>query len=181
MSAMNVVAISPDAKVTLRQVSAVTVRTICQLSVADSQKHFVTPNAISIAEAHFRKEAWFRAIYANETPVGFVMLYEVPKHGSYAVWRFMIDARYQGRGYGRKAMELVINRIRNRPNAKALILHVVRGKGSPEGFYRKFGFELTGRIEPESGQHEMRLDLDCPRSEKKAVYSSTRVKAHHGP
>ena len=150
---------NPDAKVTLRKVTSYTVRTICQLTVADNQKRFVTPNAISIAEAYFRKEAWFRAIYAGETPVGFVMLYEVPKYGAYAVWRFMIDARYQGRGYGNRAMELVINRIRKRPNAKALTLHVVRGEGSPEGFYRKFGFELTGKIEPESGQHEMKLDL----------------------
>jgi diamine N-acetyltransferase len=158
LETMNV-APSPDAEVTLREVTSATVRPICQLSVAENQKHFVTPNAISIAEAHFRKEAWFRAIYADETPVGFVMLYEVPKYGSYAVWRFMIDARYQGRGYGRKAMELVINRIRKRPNAKALTLHVVRGEDGPEGFYRKFGFELTGRIEPESSQHEMKLDL----------------------
>ena len=90
---------SPDATVTLRKVTSDTVRTICELKVADNQKHLVTPNAISIAEAHFREEAWFRAIYADETPVGFVMLYEVPKYGSYAIWRFMIDAKYQGRGY----------------------------------------------------------------------------------
>lgn len=156
---MKDIAPSPDAKVTLRKVTSDTVRTICELKVSDNQKHFVTPNAISIAEAYFRKEAWFRAIYADETPIGFVMLYDVPKYGAYAIWRFMIDARYQGRGYGRRAMELVINRIRRRPKAKSLTLHVVREEDGPEGFYRKFGFKLTGRIESESGQHEMKLDL----------------------
>ena len=150
---------SLDAKVTLRKITSETVRTICELKVADNQKQFVTLNAISIAEAHFREEAWFRAIYADETPVGFVMLYEVPKYGSYAIWRFMIDARYQGRGYGRKAMELVINRIRSKPAVNHFIAHVVREEGGPEEFYRKFGFELTGRTESESGQHEMELRL----------------------
>ncbi len=150
---------SLNTKVTLRKINSETVRTICELKVSDNQKQFVTPNAISIAEAHFREEAWFRAIYADETPVGFVMLYEVPKYGSYAIWRFMIDARYQGRGYGRKAMELVIKRIRSKPSVNHFITHVVREEGGPEGFYRKFGFELTGRIESESGQYEMELQL----------------------
>jgi diamine N-acetyltransferase len=156
---MRQIAPNPDAEVTLREVTADTVRAICELRVADNQKHLVTPNAVSIAEAYFREEAWFRAIYANETPVGFVMLYEVPKYGSYAIWRFMIDARYQRRGYGRRAMQLVLRRIRSRPKAKALTLHVVRAEDGPAGFYRKFGFEFTGRIEPASGQHEMKLDL----------------------
>ena len=149
----------PDAEVTLREITADTVRVICELTVSDDQKRFVTPNAISIAEAHFREEAWFRAIYADETPVGFVMLYEVPKHGSYAIWRFMIDARYQGRGYGRKAMELVIKRIRSKPLVNHFTVHVVREQGGPEGFYRKFGFELTGRKLPEYDQYEMALRL----------------------
>lgn len=149
----------PDAKVTLRKITSHTVRTICGLKVSDNQKRFVTANAISIAEAYFRKEAWFRAIYADETPVGFVMLYEVPKYGSYAVWRLMIDARYQGRGYGRKAMELVIKRIRRRPNATTLTTYVEREEGGPEEFYRKFGFEFTGEIDHHSGQHKMKLDL----------------------
>ncbi len=149
----------PDAEVTLRKITSQTVRTICGLKVSDNQKHLVTPNAISIAEAYFRKEAWFRAIYADETPVGFVMLYEVPKYGSYAVWRLMIDSRYQGRGYGRKAMELLLKRIRRRPNATTLTTYVEREEGGPEGFYRKFGFEFTGEEDPQSGQHKMKLDL----------------------
>ena len=150
---------SINAEVTLQEITAETVRTICELKVSDSQKQFVTPNAISIAEAYFREEAWFRAIYADDTPVGFAMLYEVPKHGSYAIWRFMIDARYQGRGYGSKAMELVIDRIRSKPDVKHFTTHVVREERGPESFYRKFGFELTGRKLPGYDQYEMELHL----------------------
>jgi len=149
--------VAPNAKVTLRRITAKTVRAICNLSVSESQRKFVAPNAVSIAQAYFSKNAWFRAIYADETPVGFVMLHEVPKCGTYYLWRFMIDARYQGRGYGRKALELVIKRVRKRPKAKALTLSVVRAEGGAENLYKKFGFEFTGKIE--DGEHTMKLNI----------------------
>ncbi|WXG43870.1 MAG: GNAT family N-acetyltransferase [Promethearchaeati archaeon SRVP18_Atabeyarchaeia-1] len=136
-----------DAKVTLRRINGKTVRRICNLGVSEDQRNFVAPNAVSIAQAYFNKTAWFRAIYADTTPVGFLMLSEVPKRGFYYLWRFMIDAKYQGKGYGRKALELVIKRIRKMPKAKALYLSVVRAKGSAEDFYKSFGFEFTGRMD----------------------------------
>jgi diamine N-acetyltransferase len=154
---MKMTTFNSDVKVTLRRINATTVRTICSLCVADNQKNFVAPNAISIAQAYFSKNAWFRAVCADETPVGFVMLYEAPKRGLYYLWRFMIDAKYQGRGYGRRALELVTKRVRKRPKAKALLLSVVRAEGGAEEFYRKFGFEFTGKIE--DGEYVMRLDL----------------------
>ena len=149
--------VAPNAKVTLRRITAKTVRAICNLSVSENQRKFVAPNAVSIAQAYFSKNAWFRAIYADETPVGFVMLHEVPKRGTYYLWRFMIDARYQGRGCGRKALELVIKRVRKRPKAKALTLSVVRAEGGAENLYKKFGFKFTGKIE--DGEHVMKLNF----------------------
>ena len=62
--------------VTLREVSKDNFRAIASLSVAEDQKNFVANNAFSMAEASFEEEAWFRAIYAGNTPVGFAMLFE---------------------------------------------------------------------------------------------------------
>jgi len=61
-------------QVSLREITAETVRTITQLSVAPDQNQFVAPNAVSLAQALFAPEAWYRAIYLGEEPVGFVML-----------------------------------------------------------------------------------------------------------
>ena len=151
---------SKDAKVTLRKVTAKTVRTICNLNVSEEQKNFVAPNAVSIAQAYFSKAAWFRAIYADETPVGFVMLAENPKRGQYYLWRFMIDAKHQGKGYGQKALELIIKRAKKNPKAKALYLSVVRAKGSADDFYKGFGFEFTGKMD--GIEHIMKLNLKKP-------------------
>jgi diamine N-acetyltransferase len=112
---------------------------------------------MSIAQAHFARSAWFRAIYADETPVGFVMLAETPSLGRHYLWRFMIDAKYQGRGYGGRALQLIIRHVKRDKRAKALYLSVVRGRGSADGLYKRFGFDFTGEVK--HGEHVMRLNL----------------------
>jgi diamine N-acetyltransferase len=148
---------SPQSKVTLREINADTVRTICDLSVREDQRKFVAPNAVSIAQAYFSEHAWFRAIYAGETPVGFLMLEDQPEKPEYYLWRFMIDARYQGMGFGREALSLLIAHLKTRPRATELLTSVHQAEGGPQGFYEAMGFELTG--EWEEGEALMRLRL----------------------
>ena len=62
--------------VSLREITEDTVTAIVRLSVAESQKGFVAPNAVSLAQALFSKAAWYRAIYLGDEPVGFVMLHD---------------------------------------------------------------------------------------------------------
>ena len=133
-----------EATVSLREITQDTVNSILDLRVTKDQEQFVASNAVSIAQAHFSKDAWFRAIYADETPVGFLMLSDQPDKGEYFLWRFMVDLQHQGKGYGRRALELLIEHVKTRPNAKELFLSHVPGTGSPEGFYRKLNFERTG-------------------------------------
>ena len=133
-----------EATVSLREITQETVNSILNLRVTKEQEQFVASNAVSIAQAYFSEEAWFRAIYADETPVGFLMLSDQPDKGEYFLWHFMVDAQHQGKGYGRRALELLIDHVKTRPNAKELFLSHVPGAGSPEGFYRKLGSEHTG-------------------------------------
>jgi diamine N-acetyltransferase len=65
-----------DGQVTLREITSDTVRAVTALSVAEPQRAFVAPNAVSLAEALFASEAWYRAIYHAEELAGFVMLYD---------------------------------------------------------------------------------------------------------
>jgi diamine N-acetyltransferase len=141
--------IEPPARVSLREVTEQTVVKICKLSdtLTAPQSKMVAPNALSIAQAHFSHYAWFRAIYADETPVGFIMLYDNPDEPEYFLWRLMIAAPHQGKGYGRQAMEHLIAYVRTRPNAKELLVSCGEGEGSPEGFYRTLGFERNGEME----------------------------------
>jgi len=61
------------------------VRQIVNLRVDPSQERFVASNGMSISEAYFEGDhAWFRAVYADETPVGFVMLAVFPAEQEYS-------------------------------------------------------------------------------------------------
>lgn len=136
-----------DAAVSLQEIDKESVYQVLRLKVSEPQRNFVADNATSIAEAHFEPHAWFRAIYADQTPVGFVMLYDDPEKPTYYLWRFMIDQRYQRRGYGWRALQLVVDHVRTRPNARELMCSYVPGEGSPGDFYHKFGFVDTGEID----------------------------------
>ena len=146
-----------DAVVGLREVTADTLRSILRLKVSPQQEQFVADNATSIAQAHFEPKAWFRAIYADETPVGFVMLYDDTDKPEYFLWRYMIDSRYQGLGFGRRALLQVIDIVRGRPGATEMLLSYVPAEGSPEPFYAGLGFVNTGDVE--DGENVMRLAL----------------------
>lgn len=149
--------VADGAEVALVEVTGETVRAICRLEVGPNQFRFVAPNAVSFAEALFEPHAWYRAIAADGVPVGFVMLYDNPDEPVYYLWRFMIDGRYQGRGYGARAIELLVAHVRARPGATELKTSWVPGEGSPEGFYRRLGFEPTGEID--EGEVVARLAL----------------------
>jgi diamine N-acetyltransferase len=153
-------AVSAASVVSLREVTAETVTTICNLKVAPEQEQFVAPNAVSIAQAHFDPHAWFRAIYADETPVGFLMLSDNPAAPEYFLWRLMIAAEHQRKGFGERAVALLIDYVRARPGATELLVSYHPGEDSPRDFYRKLGFQETGDMLDD--EVVLRLPLHTP-------------------
>ena len=134
--------------VSLREVTKANLPAVLRLKVAPEQERFVASNAVSIAQAYFDRDiAWFRAIYADEAPVGFLMLEDRPDSERYFLWRFMIDARYQGLGFGARAIALLLDHVRARPGAREIGTSCVPGDGSPCPFYEKLGFAYTGEVD----------------------------------
>jgi diamine N-acetyltransferase len=138
--------VADGAPVELREVTRETVRAICRLQVAPSQASFVAPNAISFAEALFEPKAWYRAINADDVPVGFTMLSIDTEKPEYFLWRLMISEDFQGRGYGRAAIGLIVDHVRSLPGARELLVSWEIGDGGPEPFYRGLGFQPTGEM-----------------------------------
>jgi len=144
--------------VSLREVTRENLRDVLKLEVAEAQNKFVAPNTVSIAQAHFYSEkAWFRAIYADETAVGFMMLSDEPRKPEYFLWRLMIATDYQGLGYGEQAIKLLVAHVKTRPQATELFTSYVPGEGSPGAFYHKLGFVDTGEVE--DGENVARMKL----------------------
>lgn len=141
-------------EISFRDVTAATVRAICSLKVTDAQGHYVAPNAVSIAQAYFEPTADFRAVYAGETPVGFVMWRSTGEPaGTCYLWRYMIDADHQARGYGKTALTLLLEVLRER-HFRHVRTSVVVGPASPLDFYGSLGFQPTGTCLP-NGETEL--------------------------
>ncbi|MEN8040924.1 MAG: GNAT family N-acetyltransferase [Actinomycetota bacterium] len=130
--------------VSLSEINDENVIQVIDLSVSPAQSDFVAPNVKSLAQAFATTKVWVRAVYAGDTLVGFVMLSDDEEKPRYYLWRFMIDHRYQGRGYGRAAMELVHEYVRTRPGGDRIYLSYVPADGGPEPFYKSLGYVDTG-------------------------------------
>ena len=87
--------------VELKAVTADNYWEIVELAVTGEQDGLVTSNAVSIGQAYVQPECIPLAIYAGDTPVGFLMYCVDRDDGEYWLYRLMIDRRYQGKGYAR--------------------------------------------------------------------------------
>lgn len=153
----------PTPSITLREITDDNRDAVTRLRVAPDQTRFVASVEKSFTDAAEAPEAnpWFRAIYAGDEPVGFVMLsWDVTPApgilGPWFLWRLLIDERHQRKGYGRATVERIVEIIRTE-GATELLTSYVPGDGEPWPFYRAFGFEPTGEIEDD--EIVLRLDL----------------------
>ena len=137
--------------VTLKEITSDNYEECLALQVLEDQKDFVAPNVKSLAEAWvFPTAARPFAIYNDDVMVGFLMVDIDPNlEGSNDLcylWRFMIDAKYQGRGYGKAAMQEVINYVKSNFNPKTFETSTAPGADVAEKLYNSFGFFPNGKF-----------------------------------
>jgi GNAT superfamily N-acetyltransferase len=147
----------------VRPVTEANVDDLIQLDVAAEQQGLVGSVAKSIAQASVRPAGTPLGIYDGDTPVGLLLLWDVrrdpdePADQLY-VWRIMVDANHQRKGYGAKAMHWVIDEARRLGMASVGLSHQdLPGHAGP--FYEKIGFRYTGKVE--HNERLMVLDLEA--------------------
>ena len=151
-------------KLRLEKVDYTNFVSLCRLKVRRDQRNFVASNVFSIAEAYVADKAGGYpqpfGIFLGEKAIGFLMVgyypdmeyalkwadedEETPEFigNSYLIWRFMIDKKYQHKGYGREAFKLVMDYVRTWPCGKAKYCWL---SYEPENevarkLYKSFGF-----------------------------------------
>ena len=146
--------------VRLEKINAKNIWEILKLKVNDEQKEFVAPNDMSIIEAYIaitsNGHAFPFGIFDDDIPVGFLMIgfdvddsFENPPqiaYGNYSIWRFMIDEKYQNKGYGKEAMKLALDFIRTFPCGKAEYCYLSYDPDNTKAkeLYSRFGFMENG-------------------------------------
>ena len=119
---------------------------VLQLKVTPAQRDFVASNGYSIAQAYVQPECVPLAVYEEDTLVGFIMYALDETDQEYWVYRLMIDAAFQRRGYGRSALSLVIERIAKLGRKVLYISFEPENRGA-ELLYKSLGFVPDGRMD----------------------------------
>ena len=144
--------------ITIKEITTENIDDVLALKVRDDQKSFVVTNAESLAKAYvYSKTAYPFAVYEEETLVGFIMMGYYEVKGYYTLWEFMIDQKYQNKGYGRQALKLGIKFIKDTFNPDSIYTGVASGNAVAKGLYESVGFVSTGLVE--LGMEEMKLSL----------------------
>lgn len=123
---------------------------IMGLKVSKEQEGLVSSNVLSLAKAYvFRDIAVPFAIFDDDLMVGFIMLRLNEEYRDYFIWQFMIDARYQGRGYGKQAFEQAIEWMRSDGRFNQVVTTYIKGNVQAEKLYTQFGFQKTNEADDE--------------------------------
>jgi diamine N-acetyltransferase len=154
-----------EQRVRLGEITEANRDAVLALRVAPGQQRFVgsVKRALEDAAEYPRANPWYRAVYADGEPVGFVMLsWNVEPQppeiiGPWFLWKLLIDERYQGRGYGTEVVRQVAELVRAE-GATELLTSYVEGPGGPRRFYERLGFKPTGERD-DKGEVIVRLPL----------------------
>jgi diamine N-acetyltransferase len=140
----------------LREVDdAVRAELIGSVVIPEDQLRFVSSVEVSIAQAAEVPEAnpWYRGVYDDGEPVGFVMIaWDVPPIdgliGPWFLWKLAIDRDHQRRGYGAAVVDAIVEIVRSNGGTE-LYTSYVDEPGGPKEFYARLGFVPSGRHEGE--------------------------------
>ncbi|MHA2247056.1 MAG: GNAT family N-acetyltransferase [Candidatus Hodarchaeales archaeon] len=128
--------------INLRAITSKNYREIIALKVSSDQEDFVAPNVYTIAQMQFKQEKIALAIYSGDVPVGLIA-YDLD---DYDIWRLMIDHRFQRQGFGRQALNHVIEILKHHNKLPEIRTSAIVSLNGPLAFYKKLGFQENGEV-----------------------------------
>lgn len=117
------------------------------LKLAPEQERFVSHPVRSLAQAYvYREQCQPFGIYEGDRMVGYVMViydYDIPE---YDIWHMMIDRTEQGKGYGKAALDRVLDYIKTKPfgSSERVTLTCNKENLRALNLYKSKGFTETG-------------------------------------
>ncbi|MEG0773893.1 GNAT family N-acetyltransferase [Clostridium sp.] len=136
-------------------------RVFNSLKVKEHQKKFVASNVTILAKAYAYRNYNSRVhgIYSHDVPIGMIMQREFVKNEKlYCVLdQFMIDEEYQGKGYGKTAMELWLSMIKKEEKYESIFLCYIEGDEPARNLYLNMGFHHTGEVDEDEITMEYKL------------------------
>lgn len=121
------------------------------LKVSKEQEPYVANSTTMLARAYAYRNSRSHAlyIYEDEIPVGMVLYHDEESLGAYVFSEIFIDEQFQGNGYGRTAMKLVLDNMKKDGKYSKVVLCYIEGNHAAKKLYEGFGFVEVERDEDE--------------------------------
>lgn len=131
---------------------------ICCLNPGKDGRNFVASNAFSIAQSVYEHGWTIKGIQAGDTLIGFTMYGYSDELKAYELCRFMIDERYQGNGYGKKTLKIIVAEMLRRYHCNKIYLSTAPNNFRGKHIYENAGFVSTGET---CGEGDDTEDIFC--------------------
>lgn len=117
---------------------------------------WITSNAYSLLQCVYDDDWDCRLLMDDDQPVGFVFYGRWPEEDRYLLCRYMIDVKYQGKGYGKAFLPMVVEQIRNQYGCQDVYTSVHDENPHALHLYTSFGFERTEEMDAEERVYILR-------------------------
>ena len=125
-------------KIRLKSITKKNSLDMIKLNPGEEGKKYVADNSYTLLEAMFdNKLKYVKGIYIGKTPIGLIYYNPLSKNKMY-INRFMIDEKYQGKGFGKKAFEQSLKYYTKKYSPKVLLISSANKIALH--LYKKFGF-----------------------------------------
>ncbi len=124
-----------------------------QLSVADDQKEFLDSPVGILARGYIYRDCRARVIgiARGDVIVGVALVKDLDEEPAcYDLQQFMIDKRYQGKGYGTEALRLILAELEKERKYDCVEVCVKKTDAAALCVYEKVGFADTGYIDDDA-------------------------------
>ena len=124
------------------------------LTTAEDRKicldeQWIAANAFSLLQCQYDPDWDCRLMMDGETAVGFLFYGYWREKDHYLLCRYMIDVKYQGRGYGTAFLPMAVEQIRGQYGCKDVYVTVDDVNARAVRLYEKAGFERTEELDEE--------------------------------
>ncbi|WP_416150262.1 GNAT family N-acetyltransferase [Salipaludibacillus sp. HK11] len=108
-------------------------------------EEMIGSNCLSIAQASMEDNWTIKAIYNEDTLIGFTMYGYSSELKAYEICRLMIDYHFQGKGFGKEALELIVLEMQKEYECTEIFICFEPCNIRAKNLYENFGFINTGK------------------------------------
>ena len=119
-------------------------------------ERWILSNAYSLLQCIYDEEWDCRILMDGDQAVGFVFYGHLPEEARYMLCRYMIDVKYQGQGYGKAFLPLVVDQIRSQFHCADIHTSVDDDNSCAIHLYTSYGFERTEEMDDEERVYVLR-------------------------